>query len=433
LKNQPDQYDGASEQILSGLFPRAYQEFRLNRISEWQYLFICMEGIKKMDERVLREGAKAVYKRLFGSDIVDVTSLNLEEEIEFLIPGEHVLGSPAKFLNTVVKDPLIFAKAMSPEGFTIKELLPLRETDDGVKKSSVYKEIEILRDLGVLVKADGYNKRTNPSYRFSGAVSCGRDKKEVIRLLGNLLGMEYRIGKSRNPLGMGDIPKDDNPLKSERAFVRELVKSSTDMETAAALADKMLSPVESGEGNYYVIRYDKERLDEYARKTGMEGKSQFTPEFLIKRYVDLLRTKLGDAIKVKLIGSPAERDGKKCLISVMCYEGPGKATKDLIGEGHVDIGEDIDGGALRVAGMLNLALALSNMPEKGVKANEADKYAALEGFIKFQYRELTGEPCPVSLFTYPRSVIVLPAPVKMAVDKIEEYYRISVQQLYKAA
>ncbi|MBF0216972.1 MAG: hypothetical protein HQL30_08280 [Candidatus Omnitrophica bacterium] len=433
LNGVHDQYDGATEQILLGLFPRASQGWKSGKMTKWQYLFFCMDGIKKMDENVLRKGVEAVYKQLFGCDIVDISSLNLEEEIEFPIPGEHLLGSPARFLNTVVEDHDIFDKAMSAEGFTVKELLPLRKTDDGVKKSSVYKEVEILLDLGVLVKTDGHNKNTNPAYRFSDSVSRGRDKKEIARLLNNLLGIEYRIGKTRNPLGRGDIPKDDNPLKSERVFVRELVRSSTDMETSASLADKVLAPVGRGAGNYYVIRYDKERLDEYARNAGIDGSSRFTPEFLIKRYVDLLRSKLGNAKNVKLIGSPAERDGKKCLISVMCYEGPGKTPEERIGEGHVDIGGDIDTGALRVAGMLNLALALSNIPEKGVKMTGIDKYSALKDFIKFQYRELTGEPCPEVLFKYPNSVIVLPAPVKMAVDKIEEYYKISVQQLYKAA
>lgn len=213
-----------------------------------------------------------------------------------------------------------------------------------------------------------------------------------------------------------------------------------EIKTALYVMNKLM-PSELEKSKVYEIRYDSARLREYQRKAGMSD--EFSPETLLKTYVQCLQLRVPckkpeEAMQViKLIECPTRGDKEQDLISITCYQDRSKTR--IVGEGHVNIRGDLQGQALKITGMLNMALIASNVPDL---PGELDKYSQLIDVIEAQYRDITGkELCrdeagkrlsPEELLRTIRS-IELPSASKIPFDKAAEYYRLTITQLQQAA
>ena len=339
-------------------------------------------------------------------------------------------GSPAKFLETLRDNPALLRKVRSDEGFTVKEVIPLRKREEGAgvveddkthySPSTVYKEAEVLEALGIIEKVDGYNKRANPNYRFSDPF-IGPNQAYTLSLIDAVNRIEDEIGKRNMPLHRYDIPEDKYP--NERAFVRELVNSDVDIESAAYLVSNALPRAPSKpDTRHYVARYNKSKLDEYRARNGIRDE-KFSPEALLKKYVEILRRK---GIDIELKASRSKRQG---LISVECYTS--KSDTKPIGKGHVDIKGDLYCQPLRIIGMFNMALAASNI-RKNTPYDKMNSYERrFISFIKHQCKAITG--IDISEDEILEFIKELPPASAIPVDKIEEYYRLTIEQLRQAA
>lgn len=94
-------------------------------------------------------------------------------------------GSPIKFLRTLIKHPDLLKKACT-EGFSIKEIAAFRKEDDSAASSTAYSEFEELKELGVLIKVEGYHKQVNPRYRLADNF-IGEDEAQTVRLINSLI------------------------------------------------------------------------------------------------------------------------------------------------------------------------------------------------------------------------------------------------------
>lgn len=126
-------------------------------------------------------------------------------------------------------------------------------------------------------------------------------------------------------------------------------QNAVEIKNAKEVLSKLIRGEEAGnEYKYYAtVRYNKRKIQ------------QGSPaEALLKAYVEeFLPITMPGKEMVKLYASEAQYQG---LIWVECYRDQYRTQK--IGEGHVDIGEDISGRALRIIGMINIALAASRIP-----------------------------------------------------------------------
>jgi len=138
-----------------------------------------------------------------------------------------------------------------------------------------------------------------------------------------------------------------------------------DIEKAGELMNKLI-PAELKMDRVYEIRYDSSRLEDYQRESKISEES--SPEKLLSEYVRQLRIRMPcedpeDAeAAIKLIECPSRDNKERDLISVKCYQKSDSGTM-LIGECHVNIEGDLGGKVIRMIGMLNMALAASNIAQ----------------------------------------------------------------------
>jgi hypothetical protein len=219
----------------------------------------------------------------------------------------------------------------------------------------------------------------------------------------------------------------------EGAQEEEAVQKDADIRNALKIMNELI-PVKLEEGKVYEIRYDSARLGEYQRQSGMSN--EFSPEALLKTYVQSLQMRVPckdpDRAKeiIKLIECPTRNDKEQDLISVTCYEDRSKAR--LVGEGRVNIKGNLQDQELRIIGMLNMALAASNIPNN-ISAAEAGEYSRLIDLIRNQYREITGKELPPDNLTQNVRFIELPRSTPLPVDEMKEYYRLTITRLQQAA
>lgn len=215
----------------------------------------------------------------------------------------------------------------------------------------------------------------------------------------------------------------DNPDdRAETAVSKQLIaQNAIEIENASEASSKLIHRKEAAdECKYYVtVRYNKGKIP------------QSSPaEALLKVYVEeFLPLAMPGKDRIKLYASEAQDQG---LIWVECYRDQYRTQK--IGEGHVGIGEDISGKALRIIGMMNMALVASCIPNNLSPDKIKTEYNTFVSFIERQYKEISGSDFPENVWQdISHGIrIILPhaEPVSL---KIEEYYRLTITQLREAA
>ncbi|MFH1394575.1 MAG: hypothetical protein ABIH09_00255 [Candidatus Omnitrophota bacterium] len=173
----------------------------------------------------------------------------------------------------------------------------------------------------------------------------------------------------------------------------------------------------------YIIRYDKTRLQEYQSKFYLSN--EFSPESILNEYVTQLKLKVPagkdpeEFIKLKEFDGKTE-DGKEALISVEQLDGSGQR----VGTGNVNITglDSIKQGAIRIVGMLNMAMAASGIPDGA----DLSKYTKLVSYISDQYKLITNASFdPKMLF----AVIIIPAAEPIPANRLREYYELTLKNL----
>jgi len=167
------------------------------------------------------------------------------------------------------------------------------------------------------------------------------------------------------------------------------------------------------EGSVYKVKYDAARLSE----------SQIA---IIKEYVRLLSDKTTS--KFEAIGFDSGRGSQEALITVYREDRGGNVK----GKGFVDIdiskNAKIEEYALRVTGMVNIALAASNI--------DGTTNSPLVGFIRAQCRLMVEDSVVIpesfeDLIKFIRS-LPLPKASKMPTEKIVEYNKRAKETLIAA-
>ena len=184
-------------------------------------------------------------------------------------------------------------------------------------------------------------------------------------------------------------------------------------------------PAKLKKGEVYKIRYNKTKFDEYQMNAGLSSKKN-SPRALLQEYIDLLRMRAPKG-SIKII--PCYRDDRP-LISVSRYTS--KDSAKPLGVGNVDMEGDIRGQPLRIIGMLNMAFAASHIPND-VSEGELHKYTSLLDFIRDQYKGITGKKLTAKNLLQAIRWIALPAAESIPVQTLEEYYRLTIEQLREAA
>ncbi|MBF0494257.1 MAG: hypothetical protein HQL28_03900, partial [Candidatus Omnitrophica bacterium] len=171
------------------------------------------------------------------------------------------------------------------------------------------------------------------------------------------------------------------------------------------------------EKSVYKIKYDETRF----------SGSQIA---IIKEYVRLLNMKTGG--KFETAGFSSANGAREALLTVYKLN----HTGNVMGKGCVDIdipaGDDIKQYALRITGMLNIALAASNI---GEDLSDGDN-TPIAGFIRRECREILGDgsAIPDDLASLIKLIRNLPIPKAAIIptEKIEEYNKLAKEALSAA-
>ena len=175
------------------------------------------------------------------------------------------------------------------------------------------------------------------------------------------------------------------------------------------------------EDRTYEVKYDTSRLTT----------SQIE---IIEEYVRLLQLRSSNSNSIKLRPFSSIQGSKESLIAVYC------TGKNFKGEGHVDVtipDGELKDYLLRITGMINIALASSNIPDN-LSREEVDKYRPIMSYIKNQYKAILGEELAIPdspediLKVIRRIVLGLPKSMRMNTNQIEEYNRLAKEALTAA-
>ncbi|MCX5667230.1 MAG: radical SAM protein [Candidatus Omnitrophica bacterium] len=244
-------------------------------------------------------------------------------------------------------------------------------------------------------------------------------KESPIRDLYASVLSEVASGTKSFPAGEKDMPKSDRLLQDES---RQLASGTTsyDSEFATVLLTDLLY-AQLHEDRNYEVKYDTSRLTN----------SQIE---IIEEYARLLQLRSSHPDSIKLRPFSSAQGSKESLIAVYC------TGKDFKGEGHVDVAipdGELKEYLLRITGMVNIALASSNIPDD-LSREEVDKYRPIMSYIKNQYKAILGEELAIPdspediLKVIRRIVIGLPKSMRMDAGQIEEFNRLAKQALTAA-
>ena len=181
------------------------------------------------------------------------------------------------------------------------------------------------------------------------------------------------------------------------------------------IKDKLL------EGALYEIKYDAARL----------SSSQID---IVKSYVTLLRARSSNPENIKLYPCSSQNGSRESLIAIYC------TGKDFKGEGHVDVsipGGELKDYLLKIAGMVNIALASSSIPDN-LSKEDVDKYRPVLNYINTQYEAILGEvlvipSSPEDILKVIRKIVLgLPKSMQANLNQIEEYNRLVKEALFAA-
>lgn len=190
-----------------------------------------------------------------------------------------------------------------------------------------------------------------------------------------------------------------------------------DVESTLFLLDFLLK---SGfeENRIYEIKYDSSRLSE-------------SQQDIINTYIEILKSRVSNPDNIIVI--PFRDIKRDYIIKVVCKD----TNEQILGEGQININIEGELGnyPLRIIGMLNIALASSNIPNE-LTADQVKGYMPIINFIQNQYRAITGNELAI-----PNSVeemlevirkISLPKPEKMDLDEVDRLNIIAKQLLISA-
>jgi len=193
-----------------------------------------------------------------------------------------------------------------------------------------------------------------------------------------------------------------------------------DSEFATVLLTDLIHAQLQEERNYE-IKYDTSRLTPFQIE-------------IIEEYARLLQLRSSTPNSIKLRPFSSAQGSKESLIAVYC------AGKDFKGEGHVDVAipeGELKEYLLRITGMVNIALASSNIPDN-LSIENVDKYRPIMSYIKNQYKAILGEELaipdsPKDILKVIRKIVLgMPKSMRMKLDQIEEYNRLAKQALTAA-
>ena len=207
---------------------------------------------------------------------------------------------------------------------------------------------------------------------------------------------------------------------ADAAVLYDNVLDLYDAQSATVLLTDLLY-AQLNENRFYEIKYDTSRL--------------ITSQIeIIEEYVRLLQLRSSNPDSIKLRPFSSAQGSKESLIAVYC------TGKDFKGEGHVDVtipDGELKEYLLRIAGMVNIALASSNIPDN-LSREEVDKYRPIMSYIKNQYKAILGEELAIPdspediLKVIRRIVLGLPKSMRMNTGQIEEFNRLAKQALIAA-
>ncbi len=223
-----------------------------------------------------------------------------------------------------------------------------------------------------------------------------------------------------NQVRNGRLDKPQPPAAGGSSATQELTTQNTpDIENLLRILSDMI-PVKSKQDDmkYYRIRYDATRIP-----------NKSPAEDLLKLYCErVLPMYMRGKDRVKLVAS----DGKgQSLISVECFNDKGMTNR--VGQGRVDVKE---GNALRLIGMLNMAFLASQIPDNTPPDEIKSQYSELISIIEKQCKEMMADAKPLSdviEYTANGIWIKLPHAAQVPIDKIDEYYRLTITQLEQSA
>lgn len=214
------------------------------------------------------------------------------------------------------------------------------------------------------------------------------------------------------------LPTSDRFIENE--LKKLIMLGQYDTEFATILLSDLLY-AQLHEDRIYEIKYDTSRLT-------------FSQVEIIEEYVKLLQARSSNPSSIKLKPFSSAQGSKESLIAVYC------TGKDFKGEGHVDVAipdGELKDYLLRITGMVNIALASSNIPDNFSK-EDVDKYRPIMAYIKNQYKAILGEELAIPdspediLKVIRRIVLGLPKSMRMNLDQIEEYNRLAKEALTAA-
>ncbi|MDD5439016.1 MAG: radical SAM protein, partial [Candidatus Omnitrophica bacterium] len=155
---------------------------------------------------------------------------------------------------------------------------------------------------------------------------------------------------------------------------------------------------------------------------------------VIEAYIGLLKARCSDPDNIRPRPFSGTNGAGDSLIAVYC------TGKGFRGEGHVDVTipeGDMKNYLLRITGMLNIALASSNIPDD-LSPENVDTYRPLMGYINDQYKTILGgeiviPDSPADILKVMRNIVLdLPKSMRADIRRIEEYDRLARQALISA-
>lgn len=214
-------------------------------------------------------------------------------------------------------------------------------------------------------------------------------------------------------------------------------------ETTEELKMQNMSDIENLRKMLYGIAEKEKQNGSKAKKNGKHEPKYYTVTYnegkirrdspavrLLEYYVKkILPMWMHGKNRIKLESSNRQDNG---IVWVEAYSD--RARTKIIGKGHVDIDEDINGKALRLIGMINMAFLASQIPAD-LPADRRNEYETVISIIENQFKEMSEEsPGPGLLqFTSQGIWIRLPHAAKIPAERVDEYYRLTIVQLEQAA
>ena len=357
------------------------------------------------------------------------------ELLRLAVPGLISLTNP-EALDPIEVEKYCWKDSGNAKHYILEALFTIEGFKEAFEEKNIAKMAELYRERVIRYDSRDPEKKNGQKAFFS----------EVGGLRGLMANEQTYFKKVNSPaeflrLTIQGLVDDNNSValsteEVEKPWTTRGTRALAEVQLTKTLINKLINAQLEG-GRVYEIRYNADRLNSYETENDL---GKYVPfEKILNAYVCLLRERAG--IKnVKL---------KRCsegLISVHCYKNIEKSRDNLVGKGSVDFDGDLSETEDRdkkkyirtvsVVGMLNIALAAANIPEKAKEENQLStetEYKDLLQFIKNQYRLLTGEEFEPKNILQNISTIILPKIRPIRVEQLVDYYRLSLKRLLTAA